>query len=679
MSPVARRDGSSPPPGRLGVGALAGGPAAVAAGSLAVTVAAGGALVDSYLVVGVVMAVVAPLVGALLVSRLPRNPMGWLFCLTGGAYALAAAATAWGAASQRWGWWSPTAAAWLGEWAFVPALGTQMTLLLLLFPDGRPPSPRWRPLVWVSGVVIVGLTVAFMFVPELHVTGSVLTPNPVGVGAADPVVGVLLVLLMATGLLCGAALVGRLHRSHEEERRRIAPYVAAAVLVAAMLVGGRAAPDVEPLVQTLFLPLLPLSAAVCILRFRLYDLELVVRRSLVWIGLTAAVVGGYALVVEATANLLRREAGLPESLLAAGVVAAAFQPARVVLQRGVSRSLYGHRDDPYSALGRLGEAIAITAEPSVALQQAADNIAEALALPWVAIDLAGAGDPLPVARSGRRPGWVTDTSLVRFPLVHAGELQGHLVVSGRSAHESLSSRDRQVLEGLSFAIAAATAAARLTDDLRGSRRRLVLAREEERRRLRQDLHDGLGPLLASLTLQLDAATLRMARAGVADPAPLDDLRCTIAEAIAAVRRAVEDLRPPVLDELGLVEAITEQAARLGSVDGPRFDIQAPERLPPLPAAVEVAAYRIAVEAVTNAIRHADATAVGVALDITCEPSPSLLLEIRDDGHGLPDDHRPGIGMASMRARAEELGGTWTIEDNGPGTIVVACLPAEVTR
>ena len=678
MSVVARRTGSRPPPGRLCVVALGGGPAAIAAGSLAVKVAAGGALVDNYLVVNVVMAVVAPLIGGLLVARLPRNLMGWLFCLTGGAYALAAAATAWVGASQRWGWWSLTGAAWLGEWAFVPALGTQMTLLLLLFPDGRPPTPRWRPLVWVSGVLVVSVTVAFMFVPDLHVTESVLTPNPIGVAAIDAVVGVLLVLLLATGLLCVAALLWRLHRS-DEERRRIAPYVAAGVLVAAALVAGRTVPDVEPLLQTLFLPLLPVSAAVCILRYRLYDLELVVRRSLVWVGLTAAVVGGYALMVEATANLLHRQAGLPESLLAAGVVAAAFQPARVVLQRAVSRSLYGHRDDPYAALGRLGESIAVLAEPSAALQRAADNIAEALALPWVAIDLAGDGEPRPVARSGRRPGWVTDASVVRFPLVHAGELQGHLAVSGRSPHESLSARDRQLLEGLSFAIAAAVAAARLTDDLRRSRRGLVLAREEERRRLRHDLHDGLGPLLASLTLQLDAAKLRMARAGLADPEPLDDLRCTIEEAIAAVRRAVEDLRPPVLDELGLVEAITEQATRLGSANGPRLDIHAPELLPPLPAAVEVAAYRIAIEAVTNAVRHADAAAVDVALDITPEPAPRLLLEIRDDGHGLPDNHRPGIGMASMRARAEELGGTWTIEDNGQGTIVRARLPAEVNR
>lgn len=679
MSGVARRADSSRPPRRLVVAALAGGPAAVAAGSLAVEAAAGGPLVDNYLVVDVAMAVVAPLVGALLISRLPRNPMGWLFCLVGGAYALAAASTAWVGVSQRWGWWSLTGAAWLGEWAFVPALGTQTTLLLLLFPDGRPPTPRWRSLAWVSGAVIAALTVSFMLVPELHVTGSTLIPNPLGVPAVDAVVGVLLVLLMATGLLSGASLLRRLHRSGEEERRRIVPYVAAAVLVAVALVASRAAPDVEPLVQTLVLPLLPVSAAVCILRYRLYDLELVVRRSLVWVGLTAAVVGGYALVVEATANLLRRQAGLPESLLAAGVVAAVFQPARVGLQRAVSRSLYGHRDDPYSALGRLGEAIAITAEPSVALQQAVDNIAEALALPWVAIDLAGDGEALPVAQSGRRPGWLTDAAVVQVPLVHAGELQGHLAVSGRSPHESLSARDRQVLEGLSFAIAAATAAAQLTEDLRGSRRRLVLAREEERRRLRHDLHDGLGPLLASLTLQIDAATLRMARAGLTDPEPLDDLRCTIAEAIAAVRRAVEDLRPPVLDELGLVEAITEQATRLGSVGGPRLEIHAREPLPPLPAAVEVAAYRIAIEAVTNAIRHADAAAVDIAVGINGGSAPTLLLEIRDDGHGLADDHGRGIGMASMRARAEELGGSWTIEDDGRGTIVRAHLPAEGTR
>jgi signal transduction histidine kinase len=468
-------------------------------------------------------------------------------------------------------------------------------------------------------------------------------------------------------------LLVRLYRAGPDDRRRIAPYVGAAFVVVAALLARPFTPVPEAVVQMVFLPLLPAAATLCILRYRLYDLELVVRRSLVWLVLTALVVVGYAVVVEATANVLRREAGLPESLVAAGVVAAAFQPTRVWLQRSVGRALYGHREDPDAALVEIGKAMSGTAEPEAALREVTRRVAASTATPWVAIAVHRSEAPPRLIESGARPGWADDEAVTRLPLLHVGVERGALLVCRRSPGEPLSRRDRQLLAALTHPVAATAAAFQLTDELRRSRERLVVARAEERRRLRHDLHDELGPLLASFTLRLDAAVLRQARTGRTPVELLLELRSTADDAVATVRRAVEHLRPPAIDELGLVTAVTEQLRRLETDGGPRIAVHAPRPLPRLPAAVEVAAHRIAIEAVTNAVRHAGAGTVTVRLQDVAEQC--LLVEVRDDGRGFPADPHVGVGTTSMHERAEELGGRLEITRGNPaGTTVTAVLP-----
>lgn len=204
-----------------------------------------------------------------------------------------------------------------------------------------------------------------------------------------------------------------------------------------------------------------------------------------------------------------------------------------------------------------------------------------------------------------------------------------------------------------------------------ARTRLVTAREEERRRLRRDLHDGLGPQLASQTLALDAAGGLIR----ADPAAADEmlvqLRDQTGDAVAGIRRLVYDLRPPVLDDRGLLAALAEQAARFEH-DGLRVTLDLPDVLPALPAALDVALYRIALEAVTNVVRHARASSCDIAL--RTEPGWIVLL-VRDDGRGLPPDHVSGVGCASMRERAAELGDSVTVESRSAyGTGVTARLP-----
>jgi signal transduction histidine kinase len=269
------------------------------------------------------------------------------------------------------------------------------------------------------------------------------------------------------------------------------------------------------------------------------------------------------------------------------------------------------------------------------------------------------GDPCPV--------------VLRLPLAFGPEQVGELAVAARRPGEQLSAADRRLLADFARQAGMAAHAVRLTTDLQAARERLVTAREEERRRLRRDLHDGLGPHLASQALTLDAARDLLHKDPAAADSLLAELRGQTQQAVADIRRVVNDLRPPALDDRGLVEALREHAARYAGT-GLQVCIAAPGQLPPLPAAVDLAAYRIAAEAVTNTARHAAARRCTISL--TADAGPGLVtLEVRDDGCGLPASYLPGLGLASMKARASELGGRCRIEGQpGAGTLVVAELP-----
>ena len=253
---------------------------------------------------------------------------------------------------------------------------------------------------------------------------------------------------------------------------------------------------------------------------------------------------------------------------------------------------------------------------------------------------------------------------------------GELVLGRRGSGEPFGLADRRLLEDLARQAAAAVHAVRLTADLQRSRQRLVSAREEERRRLRRDLHDGLGPTLAALGLKLETARSRLSGDPRAD-ALLADLAERTQRAVSDIRQLVYALRPPALDELGLLGALRQVASAAGAPasHGSGVGLEMPDRLPPLPAAVEVATYRVAQEALTNVVRHSRARACTIRLQVA---GAALRLSIEDDGCGLPANHRAGVGLASMRERAEELGGTFDIEPRpGGGTCVQVVLPLHV--
>jgi len=415
---------------------------------------------------------------------------------------------------------------------------------------------------------------------------------------------------------------------------------------------------------------LPLSIGVAILYYRLWDIDAIINGTLVYVALSACVIGLYVLVVVGLGSLLQAQGNLFLSLLATGLIAILFQPLRQRLQQAINRLLYGERDEPYRVLARLGQRLEATLTSDAVLPTIVETIAQALKLPFVAITWTphDASAEATVLAAYGKPN--EQAAWERVPLIYQHETVGELVLAPRKGGKPLTPADHRFLRELAPQIGVAVHAVRLTTDLQRSRERLVTAREDERRRLRRDLHDGLGPQLSSQTLTLAAARKLLRQDPDAADRLLADATTHAQEAIADIRRLVYALRPPALDDLGLLAALQEQLTQYRA-SGVSLTLEAPEQLPSLPAAVEVACYRIAQEALTNVVCHAHAHTCTIHLTV----EECLVLEIRDDGQGLPPAHRRGIGLTSMRERAEELGGSCTISVQAEGgTCVLAHLP-----
>lgn len=429
----------------------------------------------------------------------------------------------------------------------------------------------------------------------------------------------------------------------------------------------------------LILLLIPLSFGIAILRSHLWDIDILINRTLVYGALTASIVGIYMLVVVLLGQLLQANGNLFISLLATGFIAVLFQPLRERLQSLVNRLMYGERDTPYKVISRLGQRLEATLAPDTVLATITETVAQALKLPYAAITLKKDEEFTVAASYGS-----LREELFRLPLIYQTELVGELVLASRTPGETFSPADHALLADLARQAGVAAHAVRLTTDLQRltgelqqSRTQLVTAREEERRRLRRDLHDGLGSVLASLNWRAGAIRSLLSRDPVAADTLVVEQQQTIQAAIADIRRLVYDLRPPALDELGLVGAIRERAAQQTTpaerdgAPGLRIDVVASDHLPALPAAVEVAAYRIVQEALANVTHHAHAHRCSICLECSQE---TLRIEVTDDGTGLPAGHHAGVGLLSMRERAEELGGTCEISQApGGGMRVRACL------
>jgi len=608
------------------------------------------------------LAVAWTVTGAVLVALRPRNVLGWLLLGVGVCQGLQQGLAAYGGYGVAVAGW-PLArwAAWVASGLWLPGLLPLASLLLALYPNGRLPSRWWRWPFVAAAVGIALLTLATMLAPQAY-AGAAPGPSPLAVPALVPVgmaVGGAL-FIGGTMVIWGASVV-RLLRARPPERQQLAWLV---LVVVPLLLVAYLTPSMPGFLALGFG--IPVAIAVGVLRYRLLGIETVLRRGLVYGLLTATVVAVY-LVVTAVAGTQLGRGPLP-GVVAAALVAVGLTPLRERLQTGVDRLVYGDRRDPMRAVTRLGDRVAAAGESDL-LPAVLATVTGAVRAPGASVV---ATDGAVLAICGSRP--VGGTAAEVVPLRVGGRELGRLQVAARSPAEPYTDGDRRLLAALAPQVAVVVRALELAEALEAERDRVVTVTGQERQRLRRDLHDGLGPSLSGVSLGLQA--LQDARAA-GDQATADLLlariRDEVTTAVGEVRRILDDLRPVVLDRTRLPDALRRHAAAVST--GPlEVSVDAAADLPVLPPAVETAAYRITQEALTNVVRHAGAHHAHITLDTS---DAALTVTVSDDGHGINSTtHRGGVGLTSMRQRAQALQGSLRVDSGDHGTTVVATLPLQ---
>lgn len=626
--------------------------------------------------------------GVVIIKHRPRNPIGWIFLIVSSSYVLSALAA--GALLYTSILPAPLGpllldlATWLGNWAWLPAQLLPLTFVFLLFPDGHLLSPRWRIIGWAAGLGLLSLMLGLAAHPG-PIADWASQPNPFGIAGAERVLDSLMTMgsiLLAIGVFGSmAAIAVRFRRSKGIERARMKWLVYAAILI--LIAGAFTLPywlsgnlsngpalELSIVLTNLVTLGIAVAVTIAIVGYRLYDIDVIINRTLVYSVMTGVIILIYSLVVGTASVFFGSSGNWLLALVATGLVAVLFQPIRDRLQRGVNRLLYGQRDEPFEVLTRLGQSLEQSAADT-ALPALVDTVAQALRLPYVDLQERQGDRFVTVAATGRP---VDDP--VSFPMIYQAEEIGRLLVGSRTPGEALGAADEHLLRNIARQAGATVYDTRLTADLQRSRQQIVASREEERRRLRRDLHDGLGPSLASLLLEARVLRRMIREDPAAAEGLADEIQADIRATIDDVRRVVNELRPPALDDLGLVPALQVMAAKLGRSDdqgapGLSVQVDAPADLPSLPAAVEVAAYRIVQEGLANVLHHAQARQAVVRIRVNGD----LRVEVWDDGAGFQTRRRGGVGLISMRERAAELGGRCEISSTpGGGTLITATLP-----
>lgn len=606
-----------------------------------------------------------PVAGLVVLWRQPRNACGWVL-LSAGLVGVSALAHTWVQAVAADPGSLPLlpAAVWFSSWTYVP-YWVQSSLLPVLFPDGRLPSARWRVYVRAVLTLVALLTVVAMFKPDQDVEdlgfanplGWFSGPIPSAVWQGAQLVCVLTLFVVATPIALGG-MVLRLRRSTGRERAQLQWLLLGLVCLPAWGLLSQVIPFLAAEGGfALAFACIPLSLGIAVVRHSLLDIEVVVNRTVVYALLTGAGVLAYVgLVALASSYAGSNRAG---PVLAALVVAAAAA-GRTRVQSLVDRRLFGSRRDPYAVVQQVGASTAAATAPGEALAALVVAVRGALRLPFVQV-LDAEGE---VAAESGAPALGTHV----IPIIDHGRQLGNLVVGRRSLRERLRTEEASALVDVAHRAGALLTARQLMSDLQESYAQVLRVREEERRRLRRDLHDGIGPSLAGIALQLDGLADRLSDdpvlSGRATRAR-DRLLTTVGE----VRRIVDGLRPAAVEDLGLEAALGTLATDVGDRVQVRIEVDLPTPLPPL---VEVAVYRIAGEAVTNVLRHAQATQAVVRARLVGD---EVHVEVTDDGCGFTTAS-PGVGLRSMADRTREVGGRLEVSSEpGHGTRILAVLPS----
>ncbi|HEX4817515.1 MAG TPA: ATP-binding protein [Nonomuraea sp.] len=558
-------------------------------------------------------------------------------------------------------------------WVLGSALHSFLTAVLpLCFPHGRMRAPR----AYVTVVAVWSLVVAILPVSgEKQQAGA---PNPLRSWAVGRAAGdfydrfhVVPNLSLAVMIGVGLAVMARRWRHADATRRRQAVVFLGPYLLWAVALKAAYYLEMSGWVRLALLGccagLLGAVVVRVFTRDRVWAVDRPARRLLtcfvLGVGLIVLHGGGVALVL-----FLAPGARTGPALALAAVALLIGLTARPAVRwsAGVAdRLYYGRRAHPYQLVRDLAADLSRAPNPQDAARLLCDTVVEQLGLPAARITVRTRQGPREVAARGRMPGRRTG-----FDLVHHDAVVGELWVGARAGESGIDGQDRDILSTLTAQAAPSVAACRLYEDLQASREQIVTAREEERRRLRREIHDGLGATLSALRLWVDTTSAQIP-GGSPAAASLGEVSHGIARLIVDVRRITDGLMPVTLADLGLSEGLRRLADLMRG--GPRITVTLdPDPLAPLPAALEVAAYRIVSEALTNAVRHARAANCRVKVAVTPR---ALTVEIADDGTGFrADGVRAGIGLRSMAERAAELGGRFCLASDGSGTRVQAWLP-----
>jgi signal transduction histidine kinase len=620
----------------------------------------------------IVIALLFSTMGALVTWHKPENRVGWAMLVIAAWDGVGVLATTLTGAFDSPD--HPAVDVLMGfqQWFWAPPIWAISTLLPMIYPDGRLASRRWW---WAVAATLAGILTyeIGLALADSDFAGRYTVHNPYArpewQGFATFCLAAGEYLLLGMTVVAAAGLVLRWRVATGVRRRQISLVLIVFGFGIAQAVIRDNLPGQLPQVldrgiEVLAFSLLPLAMAVAITRDRLFDLDLAVRRSIVGVAMIATLlacyVGGFAVLA-----VLLPARVVPGSVLAVALSGALIYPLAMYAIRWMRRVTWGRKIDIVEVATGLGNRMRNQLDTTEVPAAVCEEIVSAMRLRMARLEVCTADGTRSLAQVGDGDG-----DLPRFELWHRGEQVGRLVVCPPEGRSHLDETISQALASLADQVAPVVAALGLDEQLLRSREQLVTAREEERLRLSRELHDNVGPTLAGIRLQLEAARGALP-ADFAGAELMDRAVHGIQGALETLRRVVHDLRPPELDTLGLSGALKELAVFLS---GPtlRVETALPGEIASLSKVVEVAAYRIVAEALTNVIRHAQATRAEISLEVG---AGQLVVEVSDDGIGVPPGaNRHGMGMRFMAQRAREIAGEFSYRSDGSGTAVRAVLP-----
>ena len=667
----------------------------LAAAGLAMLAAGGALLAINLDMVGFNAAMIVlfgscAVIGALAVSRQPGNLVGWLFLATGVVAAMQLFTGELALSLYRHG--GPLLAvqwlAWPANWVWNLSFGSLFTLLPLLFPDGRLPSRRWRPLAWFALGLIAFLAVAYAVAPGPLDSPRVANPAGAGVGVSGAFAGLftgLAFVAVAACVLCVCSLFFRYHHADGDVRQQVKWFgLGAAFTLTCLLAGqvaqGLGAQVVSDVLSAIGVLGVPVGAAIAILRFRLFDIDVVISKAIVYGSLAAFIAIVYVGLVAGVGQLAGAVGTPVLSAIAAAIVALAFQPVRRRLQRFANRLVYGQRATPYEVLsdfsGQVAHAYSVEDILPKMAQIVAAGTGVARAEVWLRVGSElrsvarwpqdGAASPRPVPMpSGEIPEFGEGEAV--FPVVHQGDMLGAIAVQA-PAGDPLTADKENLIANLAAQAGLVLRNVRLLEDIRASRQRIVTAQDAAARRLERNIHDGAQQQLVALAIKTGLADSLVGHDDAEAHQMLSQIQAEIKEALSDLRDLARGIYPPLLADLGLVAALQAQARKSALpavVEG--------DGLGRYPQEAETAVYFCALEALQNVAKYARASRAIVRLSA---PNGALAFCVEDDGVGFdPNAKGHGSGIQGMSDRLAALGGELRVTSTpGAGTIVNGSVP-----